>query len=83
VDWSLIQHVHFVPRKRTGHNTGHPDDEASHRPQGKAGPSSIVTGEVWYRQWSELSDPSPTAHTVDGTPMRLTPGRTWFFLVAD
>ncbi len=77
----IIQHVRVVPGKYTDHNAGHPDNEVFSETTGQ-GPAEVYRdGEVWHGQWSKPSDTSPTAYTVNGAPMLLTPGRTWIILV--
>jgi len=76
----IIQHVHVVPGKYTDHNAGHPDNEVFSQTTGQGAADFYRAGQVWHGQWSKPTDTSPTAYTVNGTPMRLAPGRTWIVL---
>jgi hypothetical protein len=76
----IVQHVHVVPGKYTDHNAGHPDNEVFSETTGSGQADFYRNGEVWHGQWSKASDNSPTNYTVGGSPMLLTPGRTWIVL---
>jgi hypothetical protein len=76
----IVQHVHLVPGKYTDHNAGHPDNEVFSQATGQGPADFYRDGKVWHGQWSKPTDTSPTAYTLNGTPMQLTPGRTWIVL---
>jgi hypothetical protein len=76
----IVQHVHVVPGKYTDHNAGHPDNEVFSQTTGQGAADFYRDGKVWHGQWSKATDSSPTVYTVNGVPMRLTPGRTWIVL---
>jgi hypothetical protein len=76
----IIQHVQVVPGKYTDHNAGHPDNEVFSETTGSGQADFYRDGKVWHGQWSKPTDSSPTQYTVAGSPMRLTPGRTWVVL---
>ena len=76
----IIQHVHVVPGKYTDHNAGHPDNEVFSLTTGQGSADFYRDGKVWHGQWSKPTDTSPTAYTVNGAPIHLTPGRTWIVL---
>ena len=76
----IVQHVHVVPGKYTDHNAGHPDNEVFSQTTGSGAADFYRDGKVWHGQWSKPTDTSPTAYTLNGVPMPLTPGRTWIVL---
>ena len=73
----IIQHLQVVQGKYTDHNAGHPDNEVFSVTTGQGAADFYRDGKVWHGQWSKPTDTSPTAYTVNGVPMHLTPGRTW------
>jgi len=76
----IVQHVQVVPGKFTDHNAAQPANEVFSETTGQGAAEFYRDGRVWHGQWSKPTDTSPTAYTVDGKPMELTPGRTWIVL---
>ena len=76
----IVQHVQVVPGKFTDHNAAQPANEVFSETTGRGAADFYRDGRVWHGQWSKPTDTSPTAYTVDGKPMELTPGRTWIVL---
>lgn len=76
----IVQHVQVVPGKYTDHNAGQPSNEVFSQTTGQGAADFYRDGKVWHGQWSKPTDTSPTRYTVGGTPMNLSPGRTWIVL---
>lgn len=77
----IIQHVNVVHGMFTDHNAAEPANEVFSETTGHGAADFYRDGYVWHGQWSKSTDDSPTSYTVDGVPMRLTPGRTWIVLL--
>ncbi|MBC3840586.1 hypothetical protein GXW82_10910 [Streptacidiphilus sp. 4-A2] len=69
-----------MPGKYTDYNAGHADNEVFSQTTGQGSADFYRDGKVWHGQWSRPNDNAPTSYTVNGTPMNLTPGRTWIVL---
>lgn len=76
----IVQHVQVVPGQFTDHNAAEPANEVFSETTGHGAADFYRDGKVWHGEWSKPTDTSPTAYTVDGKPMELTPGRTWIVL---
>lgn len=76
----IVQHVSVVQGQFTDHNAAEPANEVFSETTGSGAADFYRDGEVWHGQWSKPTNTSPTAYTVDGKPMALTPGRTWIVL---
>jgi hypothetical protein len=76
----IVQHVQVVPGLFTDHNAAQPANEVFSETTGHGAADFYRDGKVWHGQWSKPTNTSPTAYTVNGKPMELTPGRTWIVL---
>jgi hypothetical protein len=76
----IVQHVQVVPGQFTDHNAAQPANEVFSETTGHGAADFYRDGKVWHGEWSKPTNTSPTAYTVDGKPMQLTPGRTWIVL---
>jgi hypothetical protein len=77
----IIQHVDLLPGKYTDHNAAEAANEVFTQTTGQGPADFYRDGKVWHGQWSKTTDTSPTRYTLQGSPMRLRPGRTWIVLL--
>jgi hypothetical protein len=76
----IVQHVQVVPGQFTDHNAAQPANEVFSETTGHGAADFYRDGKVWHGEWSKPTNTSPTAYTVNGKPMELSPGRTWIVL---